>query len=138
MSSVIGAIRDYIQSYQALEKDVPVWVDMLGADVTSYSVHTMPGKIVEEDIIGNKTVIYPFAFGSVESTAEQNETLETAEFYETFAEWDEPYSIHTEDLQNNVAKHGTTGKTLFYSLSIGLNKKVYIIFGSSKKKIPPN
>lgn len=87
MSSVIGAIRDYIQSYQALEKDVPVWVDMLGADVTSYSVHTMPGKIVEEDIIGNKTVVYPFAFGSVESTAEQNETLETAEFYETFAEW---------------------------------------------------
>lgn len=87
MSSVIGAIRDYIQSYQALEKDVPVWVDMLGADVTSYSVHTMPGKIVEEDIIGNKTIEYPFAFGSTEPTAQEAETLETADFYETFAEW---------------------------------------------------
>lgn len=30
---------------------------------------------------------------------------------------DEPYSIHTEDLQNNVSKHGTTGKTAACKLS---------------------
>ena len=85
--SVIGAIRDYIQSYQGLETDVPVWVDMLGADVTSYSVNTVPGRVVTEDVIGNKTIEYPFAFGSTESTAQEVETLETADFYEEFAAW---------------------------------------------------
>lgn len=87
MSSVIGAIRQYIQGYQELAQDVPVWVGMLGADVKSYCVGTSPGKEVEEDIAGNKTVIYPFTFGSTESTAEQIETLENAEFYEAFSDW---------------------------------------------------
>jgi hypothetical protein len=84
--SDIKAIQDYLLSYQALEDDRPVWVEMLGEEPLSYTVFLVPGKQVTEDIMGNKTVSYPFGFGAVEVIAD-NSALVTAEFYEEFADW---------------------------------------------------
>ena len=84
--SDIKAIQDYLLSYQALEDDRPVWVEMLGEEPLSYTVFLVPGKQVAEDIMGNKTVSYPFGFGAVEVIAD-NSALVTAEFYEEFADW---------------------------------------------------
>ena len=84
--SDIKAIQDYLLSYQALEDDRPVWVEMLGEEPLSYTVFLVPGKQVTEDIMGNKTVSYPFGFGAMEVIAD-NSALVTAEFYETFADW---------------------------------------------------
>ena len=84
--SDIKAVQDFLLSYQRLEDDRPVWVEMLGEEPLSYTVFLVPGKQVEEDIIGNKTVSYPFGFGAVEVIAD-NSALLAAEFYEAFADW---------------------------------------------------
>lgn len=84
--SDIKAVQDFLLSYQSLEDDRPVWVEMLGEDPLSYAVFLVPGKQVTEDIIGNKTVSYPFGFGAVEVIAD-NSALLAAEFYEAFADW---------------------------------------------------
>ena len=84
--SDIKAVQDFLLSYQSLEDDRPVWVEMLGEEPLSYTVFLVPGKQVEEDIIGNKTVSYPFGFGAVEVIAD-NSALLAAEFYEEFADW---------------------------------------------------
>jgi hypothetical protein len=84
--SDIKAVQDFLLSYQSLEDDRPVWVEMLGEEPLSYTVFLVPGKQVQEDIIGNKTVSYPFGFGAVEVIAD-NSALLAAEFYEAFADW---------------------------------------------------
>lgn len=84
--SDIKAVQDFLLSYQSLEDDRPVWVEMLGKEPLSYTVFLVPGKQVQEDIIGNKTVSYPFGFGAVEVIAD-NSALLAAEFYEAFADW---------------------------------------------------
>lgn len=84
--SDIKAIQDFLLSYQSLEDDRPVWVEMLGEEPLSYTVFLVPGKQVTEDIMGNKTVSYPFGFGAMEVIAD-NSALVTAEFYEEFADW---------------------------------------------------
>ena len=84
--SDIKAVQDFLLSYQSLEDDRPVWGEMLGEEPLSYTVFLVPGKQVEEDIIGNKTVSYPFGFGAVEVIAD-NSALLAAEFYEAFADW---------------------------------------------------
>jgi len=84
--SDIKAVQDFLLSYQQLEANRPVWVEMLGENPLSYTVFLVPGKQVEEDILGNKTVSYPFGFGAVEVIAD-NSALLAAEFYEAFADW---------------------------------------------------
>ena len=84
--SDIKAVQDFLLSYQSLEDNRPVWVEMLGEEPLSYTVFLVPGKQVEEDIIGNKTVSYPFGFGAVEVIAD-NSALLAAEIYEAFADW---------------------------------------------------
>lgn len=84
--SDIKAVQDFLLSYQSLEDDRPVWVEMLGEEPLSYTVFLVPGKQVQEDIIGNKTVSYPFGFGAAEVIAD-NSALLAAEFYEAFADW---------------------------------------------------
>lgn len=87
MTSVFSAVRNWIAGYQELPEDAPVWVNFLGEDPRQFSVMSVPGKTATEDIIGNKTIEYPFAFGSTESTAENIERLSSVEFYEAFSEW---------------------------------------------------
>jgi hypothetical protein len=44
-------------------------------------------RVVEEYINGTKVMSYPFAFQSMESTADDLARLESAGFYEAFADW---------------------------------------------------
>lgn len=86
--SIIQAVRDYLQNYSGLETNAPIWVDQLGSSPTQYAVIPVPGeKIIENYIDGSSMRVYPFAFQSMESTADDLERLETAGFYETFADW---------------------------------------------------
>ena len=86
--SVLSAVTTYIKEFSELATGAPVWVDYLGGDPTQYSVTPLPGAhIISEDIIGNTEREFPFAFQSTESTADDLERLETANFYELFAMW---------------------------------------------------
>lgn len=84
--SDIKAIQDYLATYQELESNRPVWVEMLNPNPLSYSVFLIPGKQVTEDIVGGKTVEYPFGFGAIETLTDDS-GLYAAEFYEEFADW---------------------------------------------------
>lgn len=84
--SDISAIRTYLATYQKLESNRPVWVEMLSPNPLSYTVFLVPGKQVTEDITGGKIVEYPFAFGAIETLADDS-GLDAAEFYEEFADW---------------------------------------------------
>lgn len=84
--SDIKAVQDFLLSYQKLKKNRPVWVEMLGPEAEHYAVFLSPGKRVTEDILGNRHVEYPFGFGAKEIVTD-NSALETAEFYEEFADW---------------------------------------------------
>lgn len=86
--SIIQSLRDYLKAYSELEADAPVWVDHLGSDPTQYAVIPLAGgKVVATYLNGNRQCEYPFAFRSMESTADDLERLENAGFYEAFAEW---------------------------------------------------
>lgn len=87
-TSIIEGIRDYIKTYTGLKENAPVWVQYLGNKPTEYSLLPLAGfRVLSEDIIGNRTMEYPFAFQSTESTADDIERLESAGFYEAFAQW---------------------------------------------------
>lgn len=86
--TIIDALRSYLYGYSDLKSGAPVWVNHLDAIPTSYSVVPLPGaKVIDEDLAGNKTCEYPFAFQSMESTADDLARLENIGFYEAFSEW---------------------------------------------------
>jgi hypothetical protein len=86
--SVIEAVKTYLKTYTGLETGAPVWVDYLGPAPTGYAIIPLAGtKTVDIDILGNKTQEFPFAFQSMESTADELERLETQGFYEAFSDW---------------------------------------------------
>lgn len=91
--SLISAVRTYLVSYTGLKSGAPVWVDHLGAEPTEYSVLPVAGsRILESYIDGGSLRSFPFAFRSMESTADDLERLENSGFFEAFAEWLESQS----------------------------------------------
>jgi hypothetical protein len=87
-TSIISAIRDYIADYAELDSDAPVWVDYIGPKPTEYSVVPLAGsRVVEAYINGSTLREYPFAFRSMESTADDLARLENNGFFEAFADW---------------------------------------------------
>lgn len=86
--TLISAIRTYLKTYSGLGATAPVWIDYLGTTPTEYSVAPLAGSvIVEEYIDGSSLREYPFAFRSVESTADDLARLENNGFFEAFADW---------------------------------------------------
>lgn len=86
--SIISAIRTYLKTYTGLKTGAPVWVDYLGPIPTEYAVIPLAGeKIIEKYLNGGSLREYPFAFQSMESTADDLERLETQGFYESFSDW---------------------------------------------------
>jgi len=86
--SNIRAIKTYLAAYSKLKSGAPVWVDYLGATPTEYAIIPLPGaRIVETYLSGLSKREFPFAFQSMESTADDLERLETQGFYEAFADW---------------------------------------------------
>jgi hypothetical protein len=91
--SIIGAVRTYIAQYTELETNAPVWVGFLGSKPIEYSIVPLTGnRIVESYLNGGSLREFPFAFQSMEYTADDLERLENASFYEAFAEWLETQS----------------------------------------------
>lgn len=86
--SVTQAVRSYLKTYSGLKTGAPVWVDLLGTQNTEYAVVALPGeKVVERYLNGGSLRVFPFAFQSMESTADDLERLETLGFYESFSDW---------------------------------------------------
>ena len=87
-TNIIEGIRDFISTYTELKENAPVWVENLGNNPTEYAVLPLAGPRVIETYINDKRLMeFPFAFRSMESTADDLERLETNGFYEAFAEW---------------------------------------------------
>jgi hypothetical protein len=92
--SMISAVRTYLAAYSALKANAPVWVDYLGATPTEYAVIPLAGaRIIERYLDGGSLREFPFAFQSTESTADDLERLESAGFYEAFADWLESQTL---------------------------------------------
>jgi len=86
--TIIEAVQAYIKTYTSLKSGAPVWVDYLGNKPTEYSIVPLPGaRIIESYINGSSLRSYPFAFQSMESTADDLERLGTQGFFEAFADW---------------------------------------------------
>lgn len=86
--SMIAAVRTYIKTYTGLASGAPVWINFLGPRPTEYAVIPLPGqRVLETYLDGSTRRMYPFAFQIVESTADDNERLDTAAFSEAFAAW---------------------------------------------------
>ena len=121
--SLLGAVQTYLKTYSELADGAPVWVDFLGSDGTQYSVIPLPGaRIISEDIIGNTEREFPFAFQSMESTADDLERLETAGFYESFADWLESQSkagtFPTLETGQTATKIESTGWAFLYEQGV--------------------
>lgn len=86
--SLISAVRMYLATYTGLKSGAPLWADYLGSKPTQYAVVPLAGgKIVEHYIDGSSLREFPFAFQSMESTADDLERLENNGFFEAFSDW---------------------------------------------------
>jgi hypothetical protein len=87
-TSIIEGVRDYLRDYTGLSTDAPVWVEYLGNTPTEYALLPLAGsRTIVTYINGKRLMEYPFAFRSMESTADDLARLENNGFYEAFAEW---------------------------------------------------
>lgn len=92
--SLISAVRTYLAGYSALKTGAPLWVDYLGPNPTEYSIQPLAGsRITERYLNGGSLREFPFAFQSMESTADDLERLENIGFFETFADWLETQTL---------------------------------------------
>jgi hypothetical protein len=86
--SIISSVRTYLATYTGLKTGAPLWVDCLGNNPSEYAVIPLAGgKVIETYLSGKSLREYPFAFQSMESTADDLERLENSGFFETFADW---------------------------------------------------
>lgn len=86
--SIISSVRTYLATYTGLKTGAPLWVDFLGNKPSEYAVIPLAGgKVIETYLSGKSLREYPFAFQSMESTADDLERLENSGFFETFADW---------------------------------------------------
>lgn len=86
--TIISSLKTYLATYASLASGRPIWVDYIGVGLSDYSILPLPGtKILEEYLDGKSQRVFPFAFQSVESTADELERLETVGFYEAFSDW---------------------------------------------------
>ena len=91
--SIISSVRTYLATYTGLKTGAPLWVDYLGNNPSEYAVIPLAGgKVVETYIDGSSQREFPFAFQSMESTADDLERLENSGFFETFSDWLETQS----------------------------------------------
>jgi len=86
--SIVQSLRTYLAGYSGLKVGAPLWVDFLGSDPSQYSINPLPGpRVVEKYLNGGSLREFPFAFSSMERTADDLERLENIGFYEAFADW---------------------------------------------------
>ncbi len=91
--SILSILKTYLQGYSELKENAPIWVDFLGDTPTQYSIVPLPGARIIEQYVDDSTLReFPFAFQSMEYTADETERIATSEFYEAFADWLEEQS----------------------------------------------
>lgn len=94
MASIASAVKTYLAGYSGLVAGAPLWVDALGPGVCEYAIVPLPGaKIIERYINGASLREFPFAFQSMESTADDLARLEAIGFHEAFADWLESQTV---------------------------------------------
>lgn len=94
MATIIDALNTYFLAYSSLKTGAPLWVDFLGQVPTEYSISPLPGnRVLEAYISGGSKRQFPFAFSSMESTADNLERLANIGFYEAFADWLESQTL---------------------------------------------
>lgn len=92
--SLLSSIKTYIAGYSQLTTGAPLWVDYLDSEPTGYAIIPLPGTmVVERYLDGGSLREYPFAFQSMELTADEAERLDNNDFYEAFASWLESQSL---------------------------------------------
>ncbi len=90
---IIDALKTYIKTYAGLKALAAVFVDHLENNPTNYAIIPIAGAQVIETYVNGITIReFPFAFQSMESTADELERLENIGFYESFAAWLETQS----------------------------------------------
>lgn len=90
---MLSRLKTYISGYSHLTTGAPLWVDYLGGEPTGYAIIPLPGtKVVETYLDGSSLREYPFAFQSMELTADEAERLDNNGFFEAFADWLESQS----------------------------------------------
>lgn len=86
--TLIQAVRDYLATYTGLKTGAPLWVDYIGSVPVEYAIIPTPGsKIVEKYLDGGSLREFPFAFQSVESTADNLERLDSIGLFEAISDW---------------------------------------------------
>ncbi len=86
--SIISSLKTYIGNYSSLKANAPLWVDYLGDTPTGYAIIPLAGERIAENYIdGGSAREYPFAFQSMESTADDLERIDSQGFFENFAAW---------------------------------------------------
>jgi hypothetical protein len=94
MTTTVEAIRTYMAAYSALKSGAPLWVNFLGPDPTQYNIVPLAGdKVIETYLNDNSLRVCPFAFQSMERTADDLERLENLGFYEALSEWFESQTL---------------------------------------------
>lgn len=92
--SLLSAVRTYLAAYTGLKDGAPLWVNYLGTLPTEYAIVPLPGaKVLETYINGGSLRVFPFAFQSMESTADDIERMENAGFFESLADWLENQTV---------------------------------------------
>lgn len=91
--TILSAIKTFIATYPSLDSGAPLTSDSVGASPVWYGVYPVSGNpVVETYIDGRKRKQFPFAFQSVEYTADELERLDNISFFEGFSEWLESQS----------------------------------------------
>jgi len=87
-SSIIAGLQAYLKTYTGLKEGAPLWVSYLGNSAVQYDILPLPGNKTIETYINDKELKeFPFAFRSMESTADELARLEAIGFYESFSDW---------------------------------------------------
>lgn len=86
--SMISAIKEYIATYNGLDANAALLVDVLGKEPTQYAIVPIPGaRKVEDYIDGSSKREYPFAIQSMEANGDDVTRQAINEFYESLADW---------------------------------------------------
>lgn len=86
--SMLQAIKNYMLLFPYLEENVVLLSDHTSGKEMQYSILQLPGtRVLEEDLAGNLDCQYPFAFQSIESTLDELQRFENADFFDKLYDW---------------------------------------------------
>ena len=94
MTTIIDALKTYLESYTGLTEEAPTWVNFMGPEPINYSIVPLPGDVILRTYLNGATDRqFPFAFQSTESTADELARIKSVDFYEALAAWFESQTL---------------------------------------------